>query len=83
MCCSRTPSPGGGKLYLSLIEDGLSEVTAEISSRAEIDFPADDIGEFPFKRRHLEETDLGVGEKFDQHVDITVGAESVVQSGSE
>ena len=67
-------------LHFGLFQDLLTEITAEIFGRAQVDLSAAlKIRQLQFHASEIEEGWESVGLKFDQHVDIALRAEIVTQ----
>src|SRR3954452_870856 len=82
MCCNRIRS-SFRILNLSLAEDLVPEVAAEIRGGPQIDLATDQLGELPFDPRHLNQTDPVTGLKFDKEIHVAVGTGLSPQCGAE
>lgn len=80
---SRTTSSGGGIQHARTSGHGIPDVAAQVAGRAEIDFPAEQLGQLEFKTGQQEQTRDPPGLELDEEVDVTIWAQLATKRRAE
>src|SRR5215213_8371942 len=85
MCCRRIlSSPGSTQLH-RLLQDFMSEVTAQVARRTEVYLESDQLAQLPFHAGHVQKSDARPGLELHEQVQVAVLAKviAVSQDGAE
>ena len=80
---SRTTSSGGGIQQARTCGHGIPDVAAQVAGRAEIDFPAEQLGQLEFKTGQQEQTRDPSGLELDEEVDVAIWAQLATKRRAE